>query len=445
MSETVIRDLGDGLIMRHASPEDADELGDFNAHVHADEGVEFDEYISTWTRELLTSPHPTIAPGDFVVVVDTKTKRIVSSTSLLSQVWTYEGIPFRMGRPELVGTHVDYRRRGLVRTQMDYLHRVSAERGELVLGITGIPNYYRQFGYEMCLPLSGWRLGYAPQVPKLEGAEPYHIRRAAEGDLPFIAQVYEMGCRRYPVACVRDAAMWRFELDGRADKNPLKRVLCIIETPGGESVGFIAHPPELWLGGGLFVTFYELKAGIPWAAVTSSVVRYLESTGKSYAERDSTGEKKLTFEGFGFNLGGVHPAYDVFRDRMGRSREPYSWYIRVPDLRKFIGHIASALEERLAKSLFAGHTGELKLSFYRDGIRLGFENGKLSVVEPWQQRFSGDGDAKFPDLTFLYVLFCNRTPAELKHIFADCDFNSQAEGLLNAMFPKRISHIWPVA
>jgi hypothetical protein len=35
--------------------------------------------------------------------------------NLISQIWAYEGIPFGVGRPELVGTLPEYRNRGLVR------------------------------------------------------------------------------------------------------------------------------------------------------------------------------------------------------------------------------------------------------------------------------------------------------------------------------------------
>ena len=55
------------------------------------------------------------------------------------------------------------------------LHEWSAARGEQVQIITGIPNYYRQFGYEMTLSLSGGRAGYELHVPKLkeDETEPY--------------------------------------------------------------------------------------------------------------------------------------------------------------------------------------------------------------------------------------------------------------------------------
>ena len=102
--------------------------------------------------------------------------------NLIPQTWTYEGIEFGVGRPELVGTLPEFRNRGLVRTQFEEIHKWSAERGDMVQGITGIPYYYRLFGYEMALDLAGRRFGYEANVPKLKDGEeePYRIRPATE-------------------------------------------------------------------------------------------------------------------------------------------------------------------------------------------------------------------------------------------------------------------------
>ena len=99
---------------------------------------------------------------------------------LIPQTWTYEGIPFGVGRSELVGTLPEFRKRGLVRMQYEEIHKWSAERGQMVQAITGIPYFYRKFGYEMALDLSGGRFGYEAHVPKLKDGEtePYRLRPA---------------------------------------------------------------------------------------------------------------------------------------------------------------------------------------------------------------------------------------------------------------------------
>jgi len=148
--QKIIRDLGDGLVLRRATREDTEALVTFNARIHGNlEKEERDERVGAWTRDLMERPHPTFDVGDFTIVEDTRSAEIVSSLNLISQTWTYGGIPFGVGRPELVGTHPDYRNRGLVRAQFETIHQWSAERGEKIQAITGIPYYYRLFGYEM--------------------------------------------------------------------------------------------------------------------------------------------------------------------------------------------------------------------------------------------------------------------------------------------------------
>ena len=50
--------------------------------------------------------------------------------NLISQTWSYAGIEFGVGWPELVATLPEYRQRGLIRTQFEEIHRWSEERGE---------------------------------------------------------------------------------------------------------------------------------------------------------------------------------------------------------------------------------------------------------------------------------------------------------------------------
>jgi len=75
------------------------------------------------------------------------------------------------------------------------------------------------------------------------GTEPYCLRPATEDDLAFIADLYQQGCWRSLVSCLRDEAIWRYELIGKSKDNVNRSDLRVIETPEGEAVGFLAHPP----------------------------------------------------------------------------------------------------------------------------------------------------------------------------------------------------------
>lgn len=451
MSERVIRNLGDGLVLRRAAPDDVEALAIFNGHVHSDKGWDtFDNGVALWVRDLMTRPHPTFAASDFLVVEDTHTGEIVSSTNLIPQTWSYEGVEFGVGRIELVGTHPDYRRRGLVRAQFEVLHAWSSERGHKAQGITGIPYYYRQFEYEMALDMHGGRRGPAAFVPALkeDATEPYQVRPAQVADLELIAGLVNAGQQRSQIRCVRNAALWRYQLDGQTPGSAAASVLRIIETaptegdPGGDPVGVLAHAGTRW-GRTLALTMYELKPGVSWWAVTPSVLRYLRAIGEStplyYEAPDGP-----AFDTVLFGLGAEHPSYAVVVDWLPKVDMPYAWYMRVPDLPDFISTITPVLERRLAESVMVGHSGELTLSFYRSGLKLVLERGHLSAVEAWMPE--GDvGMARFPGLTFLQLLFGYRSFSELDAAFADCFASREARLLLDALFPRRASDFWPVA
>jgi hypothetical protein len=444
MKELFIRDLGNGLVLRKASPVDADALVDFNACIHSDDGPEKpDEKIGAWVRDLMEKPHPTTGPGDFTIVEDTKLGRIVSSLNLIPQTWSYGGIPFGIGRPELVGTLPEYRNKGLVRAQFEVIHAWSAGQGHLLQAITGIPYYYRLFGYEMGLSLGGGRAGFSPHVPKLKEAEnePYTIRQAVENDIPFLSKTYEQGGQRSLVHCLWSEAEWLYELKDKSDNNVNRSVLNIIQDQEQLPVGFIAHPPYTW-GPMLPAVRYELAPGISWAAVTPSVVRYLIKTGESMlAEKE--GEN---LDSFGFWLGTDHPVYKVMEEGLPRVRKPYAWFIRVPDIPMFLKHISPFLEKRLANSPISGHSGEIKITFYKTGLHLVIEKGRITAVDDWRPEPNGhSGDAAFPDLTFLQLVFGYRDLNELKYAYADCWTNNDTTAaILIALFPKEHSDVFGI-
>src|SRR5262249_15723362 len=119
-------------------------------------------------------------------------------------------------------------------------------------------------------------------------------------------------------------------------------------------------------------------------------------------------------------IGTTHPVHEVLSDEFDGSSFAYAWYVRVKDLPAFLMHIAPALEKRLATSPVGGHTGEIKLDFYRGGLRMVFEQGRLVGAEPWRMPiYDAHPSGGFPPLVFLQVLFGHRSIEELRQTFPD--------------------------
>jgi hypothetical protein len=439
--EDILEELEDGLILRRSNREDAEELAKFNKEIHG-EGEWDAKGLEDWTLDLISGEGPTFSERDFTIIEDPTTGEIVSSCCTISQTWAYDGIPFKVGRPELVGTKQAYRRRGLISRQFEVLHEWSAQRGELAQVITGIPYYYRQFGYEMTLSLGGGRAGYEIHVPKLkeEEKEQYSFRRATPEDIPFLRSTYEGGCQRSMVYALWNQDQWRYELKGKRKYNINRREFYIIEDLENENAGFIAVPPIKW-GNKMVLEMFELAPSYSWLDVAPSVIRFLWRLGAQLAE-----EQDQPHEMFGFWLGAAHPAYVVCESILPRLQKPYSYYVRVPDLSAFVTNIESVLEKRLVDSAFENYTGELKLDFYKDGLRLNIEHGYLAAVEPLTHKDLEKSNARFPPLVFLHLLFGYRSMDDLKLAFMDCSTpDSKTASLLDTLFPKKDSTIWPIS
>jgi hypothetical protein len=445
MTQTPIT-LKDGLILRAAMPHDVQALADFNAHIHGggpDDPPEDAAMLRQWVHDLVDGSHPTCDASLFTLVEDPAVDgKIVSSMCVIPQTWRYDGVPFAMARPELVGTDKDYRNRGLVRAQFDWHHAWCAENGILIQGITGIPYYYRLFGYEYALNLQGHRKGTADTLPlKTEEPEPCLFRTADADDIPFLVELDRLSAKRNLISVAREADLWRYELSGMHPDNINHRSVVIITNAEGERLGFYSHSTPLWRTS-MAVLQLEFKPCINSARLMPSVLRDAWQRGQTTAKRASKECNALLLA-----LGETHPMYGVCRGWCREEGKPYAWYLRVSDLPAFLKTIAPALEKRLSASLFAGYSGSFRISFYKGGLKMSFEDGKMVEAVDWRPSDEEGAEVNLPHLLFLQILFGYRTLEELHHIFPDAYAkDAQNAELLKLLFPKVINEwIWTLS
>ena len=439
----ILKNLIDGLVLRTARPDDAEPLAEFNARWLSDDGPEEPEKpLAVWTRDLFTRPHPTFTPDLCTIVEDTNTGEIVSSTVFFPQTWTYEGIPFGVGRPELIATHPDYRKRGLVRLQMDTLHAWSADMGHHMQVITGIPWFYRQFGYEMALDLHGGRFIYAADISPLKDGEnePFEVRPATFEDIPFLMDTYRAMSKRHLFACEMDESVWRYAIAGSSPDSLIRLQVSILGHSDGRPAAFFVHQTVL-RGPSLYLAYFALAENESWQAVTPTLLRHLLETGRSLEK--AAPDRKFTK--IFFQLAENHPVFRLMPRSFGEYRPPYAWYIRIPDVPGFLQHVAPALEKRLVAAELAGYSGEVKVGFYRDGLIMTFNKGKLETVTAWQPTPGDEGHVRFPDLSFLSLLCGRRSYDELFNFYADCfAIKDEYAVLMRALFPKKPSNVWGI-
>jgi hypothetical protein len=452
---TFIGDLDHGLIRRWSTAADQEKIGQLIGSVFTNgpDGP-FNQRAADVVRIVLseTLPFPFMTPGDFALVEDTsKPERpVVACTCFWRHEWSYGSVRFGVGQPEMVATAPDYRNRGLVRSLMEMVHARSAAEGHLVQAITGIPYFYRQFGYEYVLDLGGSRVMPVTAAPDKPGDEPdrYHLRPATLADAPQMLAFYNQRRRASLVWHETDETYWRHLVEAWDDPVVVERGpiltghngrMYMITDEEGKLCGSVWLAAKRWQHD-LIIYQLELLPQVNWQAVMPGLLRVLRRYGESLP---TTERNQEPFRELRFALGRSHPVYDLLSEELLPDVEPlYARYLRVPDVPAFIHRIAPVLEERLACSILTRHSGALKFDFYRGGLHLHFERGKLVAIEPWRALHEDDGDAGCPPLIFLQLLFGYRSLDELRATFPDVWANRGARLLINTLFPKTPSALF---
>ncbi|HEV7128997.1 MAG TPA: GNAT family N-acetyltransferase [Ktedonobacterales bacterium] len=438
------RDLGDGLRVRWSTADDTERIAYMSSHVFrrtSDDPP--NEHNVRWIHDLMSGRHPLMGPVDYALVEDTQSGAIVAATNLLAQVWEYGGIAFGVGRPELVATDERYRNRGLIRAIFELIHARSAARGHLVQGITGIEYFYRQFGYEYALELDTGRTVAFTDIPSLKAdtTEPFRLRPATLEDVPLLQRLYAREQHSAPVTTLPSGDYWRWILDGMDARSGEGWDTQVLDDADGRATGYVLRARLRWHPN---VNVWGL-AVLPEVSLVEALPSLLRALRDQAPTMPTRKPDLPPATNLGLILGSSHPVYDALGAVPSRAiAPPYAWYIRVPELPRFMRHIAPVLERRLADSVAARYNGDLKLNFYRGGLRLLFEAGRLTLAEDWRRSTWETASAGFPPGIFLQLLFGHRGLDELRHIFPDVSVEGDVAPVLRALFPAQRSFVRPL-
>ncbi len=329
--------------MRRATEDDVEGLIELNAGGHGDTvGVQL--RCAFGTKGLV--------PGDFAVVCDGT--RAVATIGLMRVKLRLAGVEIPAGQPEFVVTDPDYQRRGLARDLMGLVHTWSAESGDLVQIVAGIPYFYRQFGYQYGLVRPRERL-VAPESDLGDTGE-WETRRATVDDIPAMRALEEAVQSRVDLSLPYPDEIWPV----LAGLPPAEELAVAVRD---NAVGAVARilAPE-----GPPVHVQALAAGEVSAAraLLHRARRRCPGTALVVAERP----------------GSVVPAALPAASPPVPRRK---WlYLRIPDLAALLAHLRPVLSHRLSQSCLSQESGRTVISLYGSSVELRFDRGAVLSVSP---------------------------------------------------------------
>lgn len=405
--------LPSGLQMRSVrDAQDAQRYSDLSGSIN---GQHEDEMCAQ-----LLCHHPYTTYDDYVVVEDTAADRLVSSTCLIPWQLHMCGVPLRAAMLEMVVTHPDYRRRGLVREQINHFHSTVSARGFDISIIQGIAYYYRQFGYAYALGHRPFDSLSVASVPPVAEESVYKSRIASLQDYGALTAVYQRSIQAHDLYVLRDDAYWRFLLSA-----PYYSVRIIEHKT--------THAPEAYaiLQPQTDDRFEVVEAAAITQAGALALLQHLREV--------STGELRLP---------GTLPSVliQAARSLSSHPLPSYQWLLRITDVASLLRKLSAVFNTRLADSSFRRYDGELRINLFNAAYCLRFVNGQLQGVDDLgfvDASLGADGgDLCIPPDAFTRLLFGYRTLDQLLDAWPDTIIKAAQRDLLNILFPQLDSCIW---
>ncbi|KAF9178076.1 hypothetical protein BGZ51_008115 [Haplosporangium sp. Z 767] len=484
-------DIGDGLIMRWSTKDDADDVGTLLAEAFrwdpmgpsVPEGTVPgpNELVRASGRRLLRGNSAVMTEYDYALIENTRAQPgdcpLVACASLHAVPGYYGSVRLQYGVPEVIATHPDYRNRGLVRRLLaELIHPASEERGDLIQFIHGIPHFYLQFGYTYALR-TGERRTKMPSldmVPKIASGETelFVLREVTLDDIPYLVRMStpdKLHRDGTELGLLFDTAYWRYTIyDVYMTKQSIydgsRQTRIIVDAKSGKDVGItVSSFLGLWQW-----DVFTLEEGVSFLDAVFPVLRAMIKMAKGRYDCDPDSDNAHSMINHLINgLGPRHPASQILKPLL----EPEMFgrlYTRIPSYPCFITKVAPVLDERLAKSAMAGMTGTLCMDFFRKvegsssrGLEIKFEHGKIVAADDWipltpqekmleaRRRINGDlstmkrkeYSARFAPLSFTRLLTGEIDVDQMLEQYGENSVQDpESKLLLSILFPKVQHH-----
>jgi hypothetical protein len=397
-------ELPDGLCLRAGGPGDVDQIVDQNVQAFgAQDGPDVRLYLDQGP-----------GPEAWSVVVDGS--RVVSSVGGLPLRLRLDGTDLPTYQVEYVVTDPAFQRRGLVRAQIAWHHRRSAQRGDLVQVIAGIPYVYRRFGY-------GYGFDHPPlfhlDADRLPAMPPVTVRDAQPSDVAALVSLERLR-PAVGVRTVRDESVWALR-SALAAANPHHHLLVALVDDVVCGWARLFDEPDL-----------HRSDLLPSLATDRDVaIALLRAT------LERAGDKRVeAFDGPGTVFG------RTLHEVGTRIALDFGFYARVADPVALLETLRPVLSERLARSHLSNERGDLAISLYRHGVRLEYDGGEVRAVRecpPVEDPLENEGVGVAPD--WFPALVLGRWGAtELARRVDDVLLGRHGE-LMEILFPRLTSDV----
>jgi len=340
--------------------------------------------------------------------------RLASTLSLWQEDIRLGVTQLQAGQMDFVATATDYEHRGIARDLVAIAHQVSAERGDIIQVLVGIPYFYRQFDYRYVIPMPGYYT-VRPEA-QIEAPGDITVREATRADLGELEALQDRTQAGAGVAMGHSEAAWAWMLSSET-------VTLRLAERGREVVGSARVAPEEDDAHRALSEVATSEVGVVLAMVADARGPGSSRTVQVTERADGVVQRALS------GIAEYGDGEDEF-------------LLRVPDPVALLEAARTELSARLAASPFASESGELLLSFYSSSATLTYDNGSITgiVRGPAMQAPVHRGGSGVPPDLVADLVFGPHGAEALDDLFPDLNLGRR-RGLMSVLFPPQSGDI----
>ncbi|MBM4412646.1 MAG: GNAT family N-acetyltransferase [Chloroflexi bacterium] len=434
--ERYCQDLGDGYMVRWATPADIPGYVELCMRVFRSSANDpLSKAMYLHGNEQTSEYHPQSHWRNLAVVVDAN-DQVVAGAILMHQPMDYAGIHITLGRPESVASAEHVRNRGFVRHIFQLLHAKSEARGDHLQGITGIPYFYRKFGYDYGIDAEAYAnvpFASLPAKPTLEVS----IRRATVDQYATFVRLYDADrlSGRHMITTPIEHSYFTFLVDKSTSYNVLTPFLIYQDE---RVIGYLILGRSNW-DTNMIIWAWGLAPTCAWHQYALPVLHALPQIRDQIAIRNPHKVSELT--GVIIMLDEGHAARQQLTFGIPHTSEPvYAWYTRVADYAYILESLRPVLERRLSHSSMCGFSGDVHLSFYGKGVSMSWQAGQLVACKNTRPPLMGEGtNGAYPPGAFMLQIFGRKSFRQIKAWHHEVWADATTEQLLGILFPTQPS------
>jgi len=402
--------LENGLIMRNVrTEEDILKYVDLNRkYINAFEGS---------TCNILLRNHKTMTKEDFFLIEDTFSGDFLATICLIPWEACFEGIVIQVAMLEMVLSHPEHRKLGLIKRLIQHFLSEVDKRGYDISVITGIPFYYRQYGYSYAIDLGTNEVLPACKLPAFSGSESasYRLRKADQNDITQLASCYMANTQNKQVFIMRSCDHWSYLI------NEAKFDIRVVEDILTSSVTgyFLLKEAD----DKKTMTIFE--AELPNRAAMKEALSLLLSASTKELIIGCYKDDMLT---------------RFVKDLGSHTTRNTQWLLKTHDHVKFLNTIKPVLEKRLNNAGYSGLTTDVTINLFKYAIKLCIKKGMIESISNIgfvdSSMGSDGGDLCIPNDAFIRLLFGYRSIDVLWDAWPDIVVKSESAPILQVLFPQ---------